>query len=89
MSDSEVIAILDSALAWAKSAGVVSVITNGISNIRQGSDSVFNRTRDNNRAKLLATYAAKQENENGFYIELISTSDVFVRHTYLPSKRTA
>lgn len=82
MSDVQVIAILDSALAWAKSARVVSVITNGISNTEQGKDTVTKRVRDNYRAQLLATYAAKQERENGFYIELISKSDVFVRRSF-------
>lgn len=89
MSDEQVISVLESALAWAKSVGVVSVITNGIPNIRQGGDRVTIRARDKNRAQLLANYVAKQERDSGFYIELISTSDVFVRHTYLPSQRSA
>ena len=84
LTDAELTSALDAALSWATSAGVRSVITNGIADIDGGRDCGLNRINNDRRVRLLIQYAAEQEKERGLSIELISLNSVFVRNSTLP-----
>jgi len=83
LTDGQVISALDSALSWATSAGVRSVITNGIADVDGGRDCGRNRISNDRRARLLIQYAAEQEKARGLGIELVSLNSVFTRNSTL------
>jgi hypothetical protein len=80
MAEPTLTSALDAALAWAKSAGIRSIITNGIADTDHGHDTAANRTSDDKRARFLVAYTTEQERVAGFSIELISLNDVFIRN---------
>ena len=82
MTDAQLITALDSALSWATSVGVTSVITNGIAeaDYYYCQESDLKRVSDDRRARLLIQYASEQEKATGLSIELISLNTVFVRN---------
>lgn len=80
MPDAALASNLNSALSWASTNGVRTVITNGLADTNHGSDAVLNRVSDDRRARFLIEYAAEQERARGLTIELTSLNSVFVRN---------
>jgi hypothetical protein len=74
MSDNQLMAALESAIAWAAATGVKSIVINGIADV------VSDRVSDDRRASFLIQYATEQEDAIGVSVELISLNDVFVRN---------
>lgn len=79
LSDQDVLAELDQALAWAVARGLTSVATNGVSDTDLGLDSAANRRSHDRRVELLVQFTREAEQKLGIAIELVSMNDSFVR----------
>jgi hypothetical protein len=79
MTDEKLTSVLDAALSWASTNGIVTIATNGIANTDHGMITAQNRHSDEQRAAFLQAYAHEAEQKYGVSVELISLNDVFVR----------
>ena len=82
MTEDELRGALDRALSWAQAEGHRRIVTNGISDIDHGTDTLANRASDDRRVRFLIDCATRQETKsNGtLCIELVSLNDAFVRN---------
>ena len=82
MTEEEVQGALDRALSWAQAKGHRRIVTNGVSDIDHGTDTLANRASDDRRGRFLIDYATRREaKSNGtLCIELVSLNDAFVRN---------
>lgn len=78
MKDVDVLTELDKALMWCQRNNVQSIITNGIGDVVHGLVTSKNRSSDEVRARLLISYATKEQQRRNVKFELMSLNDVFI-----------
>ena len=81
MTEDELRGALDRALSWAQANGHTRIVTNGISDIDHGTNTLANCASDDRRVQFLVDYATQKEAEsNGtLCIELVSLNDAFLK----------